>query len=44
MITQEFTVTAEEDMTLDLLRCRHAAAGFAGRCIVRFAPELFLAV
>jgi hypothetical protein len=44
MTTQELTVTADEDLTLHLLRCKHADAGFVGRCIVRFAPELFLEV
>lgn len=44
MITQEFTVAASEDVTLSLLRIRHLACGFSGRCIVRFAPELYLSI
>ncbi len=42
MTTQEFLVTKDDGMSLHLLRRKHMEAGFTGRCIVKFAPELFV--
>lgn len=41
---QEIYVTANDPLCLALLCERHCAAGFKGRCIVRFAPTQYLNV